>query len=221
MLANGCVESKDFDEFLIQKMEFNPDRLSDEHIGKIIEKCNRFLTRYNMMIRTTMDDILKKKYHILISTVDNEITHAAHYHTPKQFEFFKLILTSIVANPRGIITLVDLENLGNICGLQTKGKTKRVIPEHRAIYNEWCMRNWFINVTEANTEYITLGVRSMAELDVFIKQDLVANPQDLDCKNCNHISIYSVLCRVCQARFHKRCAKMSIDPDTGKCKVCN
>ena len=217
MLANGCVKAVDFQIFL-ESLAIRDEQLDEQFIFKIVYETNKMLNNYNMMLRSSMDEVTTEKYFVLISKVDNEITRAASHHTPKQFEFFKLILQAIVHEPRGIITDSALKELAEKATLPTS-KSRGTLPEYKTTFNEWCQKNWFLIVTEDDIDFITLGVRSMAELDVFIKQ-MFEKPEDLNCKSCNNLSIYSISCSSCDARYHKRCSKLSIDRETGTCKGC-
>lgn len=197
MIVHGCVKEEKLSEIY-------------GDFSQLMQKANKELKRFSMMIRGSMDEITTDRYYVLISTVDNHITHAATQYNPKQYEFFKLILQAIVNNPRGIITDRDLKPLAE----------KATLTEHKSLFEEWCSRNWFTIVSEDRYDFITLGVRSIAELDVFIKNKLIEKADDLDCKGCGTMAIYSVSCPKCDSRFHKRCAKLSIDHETGSCKVC-
>lgn len=214
MMANGCVKESDLAERLAK---FGQNDINE---SQILHSANRALKPFNMMIRGILDEITTKRYYVYICTVDNDITQAAVQYTPKQYEFFKLILQSIVHEPRGITDDSTLKTLAERVAISTTGKTRGTIPEYKGLFNEWCQKNWFVIVSEGDCDYITLGVRSMAELDVFIKKKLIEKPDELDCKGCNTISIYSVLCPDCDARFHQRCSKMYIDRENGFCKVC-
>jgi len=221
MIAHGCVKASELRSLLEKLVDNDSIQLTDERVFQLIVEVNTKLSRFNMMIRGSMDEVTTEKYYVLISTVDNEISRAAIHHSPKQFEFFKLTLQAIVHEPRGIITYKTLKELAEKATIQTTSKTRSCQPEYKLLFNDWWKKSWFLIVSEDNEDYITLGVRSMAELDVFIKQNLVERPEDLDCSSCKNLSIYSVLCPSCQARFHKRCSKMSIDPETRNCRGCS
>lgn len=218
-IHNGLVKVDDFRGFL-QKFIFPEEpsqrQLDDETMYQLVQNTNKKLQRFNMMVRASMDEITGTRYYVLISTVDNEITQAASHYNPKQIEFFKLILQAIVSDPNGVIDDENLKSLAERASLVTTSRTRSTLPEYRQLFNEWLVKEWLKTVPDG----ITLGVRSTAELDVFIKQKLVAQPDDLNCRSCNSISIYSKSCPSCGARFHKRCSKMSIDQETGNCKSC-
>lgn len=171
-----------------------------------------------MMIRTRADDNTNETYHILISTVDNEITRAATRYRRKQVEFFKYILQAIVQEPLGAITWPQVMKCAAKAMLPSAPKEYSTAKQEcTALIQEWTAKKWFLQLKDT---CVTLGVRSMAELDVFIKEKLIAEPQDLDCKNCGSMAILSVLCSSCGVRFHKRCATISIDAQTGRCRHC-
>lgn len=226
MISNGCVIYDDFVKLLVQ-IGFLEDATNfrEDKLYALVNHVNKKLKKFNMMIRPTPDELDKNcpKYFVLISTVDNDITRAAHSHTPKQYEFFKLLLNEIVANPRGIIKRFSIDEFAIQATLSTKvSRTNRNLAEHEMVFSDWCFRKWFVIVREEGEEFITLGVRSLAELDVFIKQKLVERSEDLDCKNCKTMSIYSKICDKCEARFHMRCAKLKFkDPDATTCKSCS
>lgn len=224
MIYHGCVGSDELLVFLQNIFNANnvniSTQLDDEKVYRVIDQVNKKLKKFNLMIRSTMDEYNIKKYYILISKVDNEITRASSLYSPKQLEFFKLLLQSIVHEQNGIIPCSDLKSLAEKATMPTTSKSRGQLPEYRSTFQEWCRKKWFFTVTEDNLDYITLGVRSVAELDVFIKQKLIEGSDDLNCKGCNHLSIYSTHCKACNARFHKRCAKMYIDPDVEKCRLC-
>lgn len=218
MLSRGCVP---VDELLVFLQNiYTGVEFDDEKVFRIVQMVNSNLKEFNLMIRSTMDEITTKKFYILISTVDNEITRASSLYSQKQLEFFKLILQAVVHEPRGIISHSDLKLLADRATLPTTSKSRGQLPEFKTVFNEWCLKNWFTVVTENEGEYITLGVRSVAELDVFIKQKLVEKAEDLNCKGCDSLSIYSSFCDSCDTRYHTRCAKMYIDRTTNKCRSC-
>lgn len=221
MIAHGCVKEDVLRAKLKEIANSNGEsNVDDERVSQMIQYANKKLKRFNMMIRGSMDEVTVERYYVLISTVDNEITHAATQYSAKQYEFFKFIFQAIVHDPRGIITDPTLKSLAEKATIPTIGKSRASLAEHKILFNEWCSRNWFLMVTEGEHVFITLGVRSMAELDVFIKNKLIEKPDDVDCKSCGAMAIYSVSCPKCDSRFHKRCSKLSIDPETGSCKMC-
>lgn len=200
MLANGCVTACEMDQFLA-KIEV--ENGVEQWIPAI---NNNILNKFHMRIRQCMDEITTEKHFVLISTVDNNITRAAHDYTPKQYDFFKSMMNLIVENPVGVISMESLKELASQKSMTAKG-------EYKTIFNDLCKKKW---LTIVNGDNITLGVRSLAELDVLLKQ----TPTDLNCNNCKILSIYSSLCATCGARFHKRCAKLCLDEDTRLCKSC-
>lgn len=211
MMAEGYAEEGSLREKLKVIANLNGESdVDDDRVSQMINHANKNLKRFNLMIRGSMDEVTTKRYYVLISTVDNDITHAAVQYTPKQYEFFKHILQSIVHEPRGIISEFTIKTLAE----------RSSIPDYRNLFRNWCSKNWFVRVEENGEDFITLGVRSTAELDVFIKNKLIEKPDELDCKSCGTMAIYSKLCSNCGSRFHKKCSKLSIDIDTGSCKIC-
>lgn len=221
LMANGCVKEEELAAFL-QKIS-SSNSASQQNADKIYQfilQINKKIGKFNLMIRRTVDDITTIRYYVLISTVDSAITREASQYTPKQYEFFKFTLKAIVDEPRGIITEMILKGMAEKAGVALIGKSRSCLPEYKMLYNEWVDQKWLHIVVEGNSEFITLGARSMAELDVFIKTNMLESPDDLNCHNCKTISIYSVNCSRCEARYHKRCSKMSIDPESGICRSC-
>lgn len=221
LIANGCVKEEELEAFLQKISSSNStSQQNADKIYQLVLQINKKIGKYNLMIRRAVDDITTIRYYVLISTVDSAITREASQYTPKQYEFFKFTLRAIVDEPRGIITESTLKEMAEKAGVALVGKSRTCLPEYKMMYNEWVDQKWLHVVIEGDSEYITLGVRSMAELDVHIKTNLLENTDDLDCQNCKALSIYSVNCSRCEARYHKRCSKMSIDPETGICRSC-
>lgn len=223
MIHHGCVGADELLVFLQNLIVPNGTesvtQLDEEKVFRIVQQVNKKLKKFDLMIRSAMDEYTTRKYYVLISTVDNEITRASSLYSPKQLEFFKLLLQAIVYESRGIISDSDMKVLATNSSLATIARSRGQLPEYRSLFNDWCNKNWFSLVSEDGQDYITLGVRAIAELDVFIKQKLVEKPDDLNCRGCNSMSIYSSYCRSCESRYHKRCAKMYINDD-GKCRSC-
>lgn len=212
MMAEGCVEEDTLREKLKEIANLNGESdVDDDRVSQMINQANKNLKRFNMMIRGSMDEVTTKRYYVLISTVDNDITHSAVQYTPKQYEFFKHILQSIVYEPRGIISESTIKNLAE----------RNSVADYRNLFRTWCLKNWFVRVEENGEDFITLGVRSTAELDVFIKNKLIERPDELNCKSCGTMAIYSKSCSNCSSRFHKKCSKLSIDIETDSCKLCS
>lgn len=176
MIANGCVTEDKFRAML----NGLSDQLDDEKIFQIVQEINKRLKRFNMMLRATIDEITAEKYYVLISMVDNEITRSASHHTPKQFEYFKHLLQEIVHSERnlpnykfGFINEQELMNIAERATIPTTSKTRSTEPEYLSLLNEWCDKNWIQIVPSNGEKLITLGVRSTAELDVYIKEKLL------------------------------------------------
>lgn len=220
MVMNPCVSEEQF-QMAANKILTSSSEDVDGDPTKLYQDANKRLNPFNMMIRTTINDLTREKYYVLISTVDNDVTHAATRYNPKQIEFFKHLLQSVVHATRGIIPHSSMRISADKAMLPSSTKFTSAKRESESLFREWTAKKWFDVIEEDENDFITLGVRTMAELDVFIKEKLVERASDLDCKNCGTISIYSVLCTSCAARFHKRCAKTSIDDISGICRGCS
>lgn len=211
MMHYCCVKE---DELLVavQNLIGGSEDLDLETLNSRINKINIKIKKYDLMIRRSMDEIDTNKYYVLISTVDNAITRAASNYNQKQLELFRQILITIVDEPQGTVSSVEIKRFATQLGLKNK--------EADHVLQEWIQSKWFVEVEEDVTGCITLGVRSTAELDVFIKSKLVDNPQNLLCHGCRHMSTYSSFCSSCDKRFHRRCFNIYADEQTKKCSTC-
>lgn len=213
LLNHGCVLRDtllDSTNKLLENM--NSPMLDHDGLSQLLNGLNRKLRPYNLMIRSCMDEISSSHYYVLISTIDNQVTRASSLYNEKQLEFFKLILQAVVQEQNGIIPEENLRDLAEKALFKKRS-------EYAGLFHEWTGKNWFVVVTDGGHDYVTLGVRAIAELDVFIKQKLVERPEDLICKRCNNMSIYSALCAGCNARYHKRCSKLAFE-DSNMCRSC-
>lgn len=213
LLNYGCVLRETLlkdTNGLLEKM--NIPLLDQDGLSQLVNNLNKKLRPFNLMIRSCMDEISSSHYYVLISIIDSKVTHGATLYNEKQLEFFKLILQAIVQQPLGIIAEEDLADFAEKALLKKRS-------EHNGLFHEWTGKKWFVVITEGERHYVTLGVRAIAELDVFIKQKLVERPEDLTCKRCNNMSIYSALCAGCNDRYHKRCSKLAFE-DSNMCRSC-
>lgn len=216
IMSHGCVDAEQFTKQMREILgKSAPPEFGPEQTFQLVQQINKRLDRFQMMIRQIMDENDTKKYYVLISKVDNNITQSAFHKNPKKHEFFKLLVVSIVRSSRGIVSKDDSVKDAARTALITPLSVAKKMMEH------WCERRWFSVIKEAGVDYYTLGVRSMSELDVWIKQKLLESPNELDCCSCNQMAIYCRHCPECNKRFHKRCSKMAIDPDSGKCHQCS
>lgn len=159
MMARGCVKQNELKEFFstIRDGEW-PSNLDEKFIFETLQKINTKLNHYNMMIRSYLDELTAEKYYVFISKVDNDITRAAIHYTPRQFEFFKLIMQAIAQDPRGVISRTELKSLA----------AKASLTDFNNLFVEWLNKDWLLTFTDDGEKLITLGPRSMAELDVLI-----------------------------------------------------
>lgn len=171
MIANGCVKVSEFTAFLVKLLEQNDvsTQLTDEKVAQLVQQVNTKIKKFNLMIRGSLDEVTLEQYYVLISTVANDVTRAASHHTPEQFELFKLTLEAVVNDQRGAISMDTFKQLAEKAYAQKRSN----LPEYKLILVQWCEKHWLRSVYEDETDCITLGVRSLAELDVFIKQNFV------------------------------------------------
>lgn len=151
MMAKGCVRSDEFETLLGQLRPDSTSQLTEEKIFLAMQHINKKITRFNMMLRATVDEKTLEKYYVLISTVDNDITRAASHHNPKEFEYFRLLFSSLregEAEENEVVRMSEQARLTN--------------SEARALITEWSKKHWI--VSENGT--LRLGPRSRAELDV-------------------------------------------------------
>jgi len=153
MLARGCVTSEELRDFFAALRPEGSSQLTDETIYSAINNMNSKLKRYNMMIRASTDDKTQQKFYSLISTVDNWITKEASHHTPKEFEFFRLIWQII--------------REGNIERDKARDLASSIkLANYEELLEEWCEKHWL--VYERDRDEYRIGPRSKAELDVLM-----------------------------------------------------
>lgn len=161
MMANSCVTDEDFKNQIVSLKYPNrsaSQQPTDQEIFDAVQKLNSKLRPFNMMIRSRTDDNEIRNYYVLISTVDNEITRAASHYKPKQFELFKLVLLALTQTSVKSITKKQYKELADKLNLG---------PSSKALLDEWCDKKWLFQKKQENL--ITIGVRSMAELDVLLE----------------------------------------------------
>lgn len=171
MISHGCVNHAQFNKVASKILSPSDDGATEEEISKLFHDTNKLLIPYNMMIRSATDNLTqpKENYYVLISTVDNDITHAATRYHPKQVEFFKHLLQSIVNEPASIIPYTGVRSCAEKAQLPSSTTKYRSIKhECETLFREWTTKKWFKIIEENKKEFVALGVRSMAELDVFI-----------------------------------------------------
>lgn len=151
MMAKGCVKSDEFEALLDQLRPDNSSQLSEEKILHAVQHINGKITKYNMMLRATVDEKTLEKYYVLISTVDNDITRTATHHNPKELEYFRLIYSNLRDGPAEESTIVRLADRAKLT--QTEG---------RALIKQWVAKHWIASEDRS----LRLGPRSKAELDV-------------------------------------------------------
>lgn len=145
------------------------EMLDEEKVFSVVQKTNNKLSPFNMMIRAGIDEITNEKYYVLISTVDNMLTRAASLYNSKEKELFRRSLQAMVNDPRSTIDFSDFTGIAIKAGVP--------VADRRRLFDEWRRKHWFTTVTE---DTVTLGVRSMTELDVYIKEHLLIDPNDFD-----------------------------------------
>lgn len=157
MMAQGCVKQADLKTFLMTVRDNDwPEEIDEKFIFETFHKINGKLNHYHMMIRSYLDEVSAEKYYVFISKVDNDITRAATHYSPKQFEFFKLILKEITKDSQGVISRSSLKTFA----------TKAYLTDFNNLIVEWLEKDWLLSLDDGRL--ITLGPRSMAELDVMI-----------------------------------------------------
>lgn len=159
MLANGCVKEQDFEAFVQKHTSGEMSQMNSAKVYQLVLQINKRIGPFNQMIRRTVDSVTRDSYYVLICTVDNAITHEAKQYSPLEYELFKVILKSIVDEPRGFITEQCIREKAEEVGVKN----------WKELLNVWVDKRWFQIVVKGDVENITLGVRSMAELDVYIK----------------------------------------------------
>lgn len=157
MMAKGCVKQDELKEFLSTVRDNDwPEDINEKFIFETFHKINSKLNHYHMMIRSYLDEVTAQKYYVFISKVDNDVTRAASHYGPKQFEFFKLVLKEITTNPQAAISRSSLKQLA----------AKAYLTDFNNLVVEWLEKDWLISLGDESL--LTLGPRSMAELDVMI-----------------------------------------------------
>lgn len=149
MMARGCVKASEFTDFLSSLRGDTASQLTDERVVEAVSNLNKKLSKYNMMIRASIDDVTIEKYYALISTVDNAITRQASHHTPKEFDYFRLVWQAII---QGDTTLDTLQQIAS----QNK------VANYEELLQEWQHKHWLV----LDGDKFRLGVRAKAELDV-------------------------------------------------------
>lgn len=151
MMAKGCVKSDEFERLLEELRPESSSQITEEKILTAIQHINKKITRFNMMLRSTVDEKTLDKYYVLISTVDNDITRAASHHNAKEFEYFRLLFSNLregEAEEEDMVRMSEHARLTN--------------SEARALISEWCQKHWIAS----EDGLLRLGPRSKAELDV-------------------------------------------------------
>ena len=149
MLANGCVKAEDFHDFLHGLREDNASQLTEERIFEAVSNINKKLTRYNMMIRSSLDEKSLERFYVLISTVDNATTRQASHHTPKEFEYFRQVWQTLT---QGDASLRSIKKMGQ----------DNKLTNSKQLLEEWHSKRWIV----IDEDMVRLGPRSKAELDV-------------------------------------------------------
>lgn len=162
MISRGCVLTDELSEFLV---ELKGSQISDEDFGRAIGKANQKLSKYNMRLVSSLDKKTLKSYHSLISTVDNEVSHKAIHHSPKEFEYFKLIWQELIRQPNNED---DMETIKRIA-------TQKGINNYSDLLEEWHRKHWL--VLEDDT--VRLGPRAV-ELEVLIPREENSTIQESD-----------------------------------------
>lgn len=134
-------------------------QITNEKLAEVVSAVNVKIRPFNMMIRSSVCEVTREAYYSLISTIDNAVTRMATFHTPKEYEYFRLLLKQMVEEGKLPYSEAKKLSKGFLLG-QRK-------PED--LIDEWMKKHWFITVQEDDEKFLVQGPRCSAELDVFIK----------------------------------------------------
>ena len=191
-----------------EDQELNESQVSPEIISEVVTKVNRRIRRFNLQISRGPNETDGTVYYALINTADNEITRMANMWSQKEILYFRKLLSAIVESDNSFISSTKALNIGR------EEDLKFSITSSENLINKWVEQKWFEEINEGS---IAVGVRTLLEMNVFIREQF---GEVRDCFRCKTICIRGSNCMSCEIKLHFHCIDSQFIPNN-KCPNCS
>lgn len=161
-----------------------------------ISKCLRF---FRMDITKFLDEETDEPYFVFYNMVDNHLTRLAKIYSEDELEYFKLVISAIVLSPEGLVSKNSALNLRNDL---TERNIAITATAAENLLTRWT-KDKFLN--ETSVHKIGLGVKSLVELAVYLREYFPHNI--VDCDLCKNVCVRGVDCSHLGVKLHRRCAQ--------------
>ncbi|XP_015784731.1 non-structural maintenance of chromosomes element 1 homolog [Tetranychus urticae] len=186
---------------------------NDKELDSLIRKVNKQIKEFRFEIRKFIDEESGNVHFVFINLIDNHISRLSTLYTKAQLEYFKKVISAIVLSPCGY---VDYNKALNLTSQLVDHNVKLRVSEADEMLKHWNQEKYL--ATKKDQFNICLGIRSLTELDVYLKDHFPNNVTS--CDMCKSICIQGTNCPHLGVKLHAHCADKYFK-NFKNCTICN
>lgn len=186
---------------------------NEKALDQLLKTINKRIKEFRFEIRKFTDEESGSVHLVFINLVDNHISRLSTLYNKAQLEYFKKVISAIVTSPCGYI---DYNGALNLTSQLIDQNVKLRVSEADEMLKVWTQEKYL--TTKKDQFNICLGIRSLTELDVYLREHFPNNVTS--CDLCKSMCIQGVNCPHLGLKLHTHCANKYFS-NFKNCTICN
>lgn len=179
-------------------------------LDEMISKISKTIRSFRVDISKFKDEDTDEDHYVFYNMMDNHLSRMSKIHSETELEYFKAIVSAIVVSQDGRLSKNNVLNLRDLLHDQNISIN---LDDSASLLARWIKDKYF----SENLHQVSLGVKSLVELQPYLRQTFPHNIRD--CTLCTNVCIRGIDCSHLNVRLHQRCAQKYFD-SIKNCSVC-
>ncbi|KAJ3388550.1 hypothetical protein HDU92_001442 [Lobulomyces angularis] len=213
LFLQGIISSKVLNEDAIKKLHqkcCQKLNLQTQDFNEFLGNINKSLLEFSLEIKNMRTPDTGKLFFALTNTLSDEVAQFATDYSHNEFDFFKFTLGSIVASKNFKVPSTELLRY-------TRGKSHISKTDAELMLERMCKEYWLDDMRGI----ITLGIRSLLELQTYIKEEFGELPECTICHDIATVKVEYCQRSNCATTIHINCREVLFRTASKNCPSCS